>query len=173
MLFRSLVQTLAGVFSVADLSRPADVKQADWAVGFVVRERDGTENRCSWKIDPKAFANPAQALPTELAAALKSAWAEHKFISVELDGNGEVEVKPTGKNAELAVEAHDVLRQRLELATGVFQDEMRLSTGLLTVAVSDQRTVLVMPVRGNRQVQIRVDGNEELRNRLEIGRAHV
>jgi DNA-directed RNA polymerase subunit beta len=163
---QDLVNHLASVFSVADMQRPAEVKQADWVIGFVVRERDGTENRVSWKVDQKAFANPAQALPAELAKALIEAWGHEKFLTVELDSNGEVSVKASGKNAELSVETHDVLRQRLDLQAGVFMPDMRLSTSQLTVAVSDQRTVLIMPVRGHRQVQIRVDGNEELRNRL-------
>ncbi len=163
---QALVAHLSSVFSVADLSRPEAVKQADWTLGFTVRGVDGKDQRAVWKIDPKAFANPTQALPVELAAALQAAWAEHTFLAVEIDANGELLAKPTEKKAELAVEAHEILRHRLDLPSGVFQNEVRISTGLLTVAVSEQRTVLIMPVRGNRQVQVRVDGNEELRNRL-------
>ncbi len=161
-----LASHLAGVFSVADLQRPGDVKQADWQIGFVVRSAKGEEKRVSWKVDNKAFANPAQALPSELATALQAAWKDQSFIAVELDGASELVVRPTESGAEIAVEGSELLRQRLDLPSGVFGLEMRVSTGLLTVAVSDQRTVLIMPVRGNRQVSIRVDGNEELRNRL-------
>ena len=163
---QELVNHLTSVFSVADLTRPDTVKQADWSLGFLVRRMDGTETRVSWKVDPKAFANQAQVLPNELHTALKAAWGDVPAVLVEIDSNGELVVRTTEKGAELAVEAHDVLRQRLDLPSGVFAPEQRLSTGLLTVAVSETRTVLVMPVKGHRQVQIRVDGNEELRNRL-------
>ena len=163
---QELVTHLSSVFSVADMQRPEAVKQTDWSLGFVVRAADGSEQRLSWKVEQKAFANPAQALPTELAAALQAAWKDSGLVSAEIDANGELLVKPLHKGSELAIEAHDVLRQRLDLPSGVFAPEVRLSTGLLTAAVSEQRTVLIMPVRGNRQVQIRVDGNEELRNRL-------
>ncbi len=161
-----LMAHLSGVFSVADLTRPESVKQTDWALGFLVRGADGKEQHVSWKVDQKAFANPQQALPSELAAALQAAWADSPFIGVSLDANGELLIAATEKGGELAVEAHDVLRQRLDLPSGVFQPEIRVSTGLLTVGLSEMRTVLIMPVRGNRQSKIEVAGNEELRNRL-------
>ena len=161
-----LISYLTGVFSVADLSRPETVKQADWTLGFVVRGADGTEKRVSSKIDAKKFANVQQALPSELAAALQAEWADSPFISVTTDTNGELVVKPTEAGAELAVEANDVLRQRLDLPGGVFQPEVRVSTGLLTVGLSEMRSVLIMPVRGNRQSKIELTGNEVLRDRL-------
>ncbi len=163
---QQLVAQLASVFSVADLSRPADtVKQADWALGFVVKGADGSEKRVSWKIDAKAFAQPTQALPGELVAALQAAFGESSPVTVELDG-GEVVVRPVDANAEVAVEAHELLRQRLDMGGMHYAPEQRLSTGVLTAQVSKQRSVLIMPVRGNRQVQVKVEGNEQLRDRL-------
>ena len=75
-------------------------------------------------------------------------------------------VRPRVKGAEIAVDCHEILRQRLDLPGGVFRSEIRFSTGLLTAAVSKQRSVIITPVTGNRQMQIKVDGNEQLRERL-------
>ncbi|MEY3012142.1 MAG: hypothetical protein RIT45_877, partial [Pseudomonadota bacterium] len=161
-----LAAHLAGLFSVADLARPSTIKAADWALDFKVRQADGTEQVATWKIDAKSFANPGAALPNELAAALQSGLEGSDFIVVEQDSTGVVWVRPAAKGAEIAIDGHDMLRERLELPVGVFTSEVRLSTGLMTSTVTDQRTVLVMPVRGNKQVQIRVEGNEELRDRL-------
>jgi len=161
-----LCQHLSGVFSVADLSRPSSIKASDWKLDFLVRDADGSEKKVSWKIDVKAFANPAAALPSELAAALSKSLAKNKFLSVEQDEAGVAWLRPTAKGAEISVSAHELLRQRLELVSGVYTAELRLSTGLLTATVSDNQTVLVMPVRGHKHIQIRVDGNEELRNRM-------
>jgi DNA-directed RNA polymerase subunit beta len=163
---QDLAATLSGVFSIADLSRPEAVKQADWALSFLVRNADGSEHKVSWKIDQKAFAHPTHATPAELAKALQAAWAKEAALSVELENNAEIVIKAKDKGAELSVDAHEILRRRLDLPTGVFQPEVRLSTGLLLAQVSEQRSVLITPVRGSRQVQIRTDGNEELRNRL-------
>ncbi len=159
---------LSSVFSVADLSRPSSIKAADWKIDFTVREADGSEQTATWKIQSKAFANAGAALPSELAEALQSGLDGADFLSVEQDDTGVVWIKPTGKGAEIAVNAHEMLRQRLELVSGVYTGELRLSTGLLTSNVSDSSTVLIMPVRGNKHVQVRVDGNEELRDRLGI-----
>jgi len=156
---------LAGVFSVSDLSRPEAVKQADWTLGFAVRGDDGKDSKVTWKIDPKTFASPGQASPQELAAALNTAWGDTAPVVVEFSAPAEVVVRPRAKGGELAVDAHEILRQRLDLPAG-WRSEVRFSTGLLTAAVSKQRTVLVTPVTGNRQVQIKVDGNEQLRERL-------
>ncbi|MSP91774.1 MAG: DNA-directed RNA polymerase subunit beta [Myxococcales bacterium] len=167
-----LVHHLSGVFSVADLSRPDAVKQADWTLGFLVRTAQGTEQKVTWKIEQKAFANAAVASPADLFKALNAAWgasatgAQAGIVQLELENNCEIVIKPVAVGAEIAVEAHEILRQRLDLPAGVFDAEVRMSTGLLTAQVSEQRTVLIMPVKGNRQVQVRVDGNEELRNRL-------
>jgi DNA-directed RNA polymerase subunit beta len=163
---QDLANHLAGVFSVTDLSRPETVKQADWALGFAVRNSAGVEQRVSWKIDQKAFANVAQALPGELAAALQTAWGEDSPVVVSLENGGELLIKAKEEGAEVAVEANELLRQRLDMPGGVYQAEVRVNTGLLTAVVTKQRTVLITPVRGNRQVQIRVEGNEQLRDRL-------
>ncbi len=161
-----LVRHLRGLFSVADLGRPSSIKQAQWALTFTGRDAEGGEQKAEWRCDPKAFGNASAALPTELATALSKALGKHDFISVEQDSQGIVWIKPTGKGAQVAVSGHELLRERLELASGVYADNLRLSTGLLTANVSDHHTVLVMPVRGHKQVQIRVDGNDELRERL-------
>jgi DNA-directed RNA polymerase subunit beta len=162
----ALAAHLAGLFSVADLSRPSTIKAADWTLDFKVRDPDGVDQVVSWKIDAKAFANPAAVLPNELAAALKAGIGDSELIAVEQDSTGVVWVRPTQKGAEIAVDGHEMLRERLELPVGVLTSEVRLSTGLMTSTVTDQRTVLIMPVRGHKQIQIRVEGNEELRDRL-------
>ena len=163
---QELVDYLRGLFSVADLRRPSSIKQAQWALTFTVRDADGASHEAEWRCDSKAFENPAAALPSELADSLTEGLAGHDFMSVEQDAQGVVWIKPTGKGAEIAVGGHELLRERLELASGLFTDELRLSTGLLTANVSDEQTVLIMPVRGHKQVQIRVDGNDELRERM-------
>ncbi|MFZ4579381.1 MAG: DNA-directed RNA polymerase subunit beta [Myxococcota bacterium] len=161
---QEVANLLSGVFSVTDLVRPETVKQTDWSLGFNVKADDGAEQQVSWKVDSKAFANPAQALPTELVAALQAAWIDGP-VTIELD-NGEIVVKPKVKGSVLAVDAHEILRQRMELPAAGYVPELRIATGILQAVLSEQRTVLVMPVRGNRQIQVRLDGNEELRNRL-------
>ncbi len=163
---QELANHLAGVFSVTDLTRPESVKQADWALGFAVRGAAGTEQRVSWKIEQKAFANAAQALPSELATALQAAWGDEGPLSVSLENGAELVIRAREEGAEISVEAHELLRQRLDMPGGVYQPEVRVNTGLLTSVVTKQRTVLITPVRGNRQVQIRVEGNEQLRDRL-------
>ncbi|MCO4759898.1 MAG: DNA-directed RNA polymerase subunit beta [Myxococcales bacterium] len=162
----TLADHLSSVFSVADLSRPASLKAADWKLDFIVRAPDGTEQTATWKISPKSFAKPGATLPAELAAAMQEGLGGVDFLTVEKDEIGVVWVKPVGKGAVIAVDGHEMLRQRLELISGVFTSELRLSTGMMTSTVSEMSTVLVMPVRGHKHVQIRVDGNEELRDRL-------
>jgi len=155
-----------GLFSVADLKRPASIKQAQWKLTFSVRDADGVEQSVDWQCNNKAFKNASAALPAELAEALQSAIGDADFLTVEKDSGGVVWIKPTANGAEITVSGNELLRERLELTGGVYNDALRLSTGLLTSTVSDMRTVLVMPVRGNKQSQVRVDGNDELRNRL-------
>ena len=161
-----LVTHLRSIFSVADLKRPQSIKQNAWKLTFSVREADGTENTVDWLCNSSDFANPNAALPTELATSLTNAIGDSEFLSVEQDAGGVVWIKPTGKGAEITVDGHELLRERLELISGVLSEELRLSTGLLTANVSDHNTVLIMPVRGGKQSQIRVDGNDELRERM-------
>jgi len=163
---QELAQHLSGVFSVTDLARPEAVKQAEWTLGFSVRGQDGKVQKVAWKIDAKAFATAGQAMPAELAAALNQAWGEASPVTVEVEGGSEVVVRPKTRGSEISVDAHEILRGRLDVAAGVWSPEIRLSTGLLHATVSKQRTVLVTPVKGNRQVQVRVDGNDQLRDRL-------
>ena len=162
---------LTNLFTVADLSRPASVKAADWTIGFVVRSLDGTEKELSWKVDPKQFTNANAVLPGELAEALEKDLAGDDSVEVSVDSAGVVTVKPTDVGAEIAVQSHELLRERLELVTGVFNAELRLSTGLLTATLTDDNRVLIMPVRGHKHVQIRVDGSDDLRERLGLAPA--
>ena len=162
---QQLASHLSGLFSVADLSRPTTIKAVDWKLDFKVRSPDGGEKVATWKIDGKSFVNPSAALPGELAEALRQGLVEFDFVHVELQ-EGVVWVRPVQKGAEIAVDGHDLLRERLELPIGVLTTEVRLSTGLMTATVTEQRTVLIMPVRGHKQISIRVEGNEELRDRL-------
>ena len=157
---------LKGLFSVADLARPDSIKAADWKLTFTVRGRDGTEQILDWRCDQKAFDNPRAVLPDQLGGELQKACDGKDCLEVEIDSAGVLTLKPTAPGAEVSVTGHDMLRQRLELASGVYTRELRLSTGLLTAVVSEDRTVLIMPVRGHKQIQIRVDGNDDLRDRL-------
>ena len=161
-----LANHLSGVFSVSDLARPEAVKQADWTLGFTVRSGDGKDQKVSWKIEAKAFASAAQAMPHELAAALNAAWGDTAPVTVTVENGAEVVIAPKVKGHEISVDAHEILRQRLDVPGGAWLPEIRLSTGLITANVSKQRTVLITPVKGNRQVQIKVDGNDQLRDKL-------
>ena len=161
-----LANHLSGVFSVSDLTRPEAVKQADWTLGFTVRAPGGKDQKVAWKIEAKAFASAAQAMPHELAAALNAAWGENSPVTVTVEGGAEVVIAPKVKGSEISVDAHELLRQRLDVPGGAWLPEIRLSTGLLTATVSKQRTVLITPVKGNRQVQVKVDGNDQLRDKL-------
>ena len=163
---QELANHLSAVFSVTDLTRPEAVKQADWQLGLIVRAADGTEQKLAWRIENKAFANAATAMPGELANALQAAWGDSGLVTIKAENSGELVIKPVAAGAELAADVHELLRQRLDMPAGVFVPEIRVATGLITANVSDQRTVLITPVRGNRQVQIRVDGNDQLRDRL-------
>ncbi len=161
-----LVDHLSGLFTVADLSRPSSIKQADWKLTFTVRTHDGKEQVATWKVDAKSFNNSRAVLPAEFAASLEKAIEGHDFLSLSRDKTGVLWVRGTGKRAEVAVSGHEALTSRLELPAGVFTQEVRLATGLLTANVSDDGNVLIMPVRGHKQIQVRADGNDELRTRL-------
>ena len=163
-----LAEYLTRLFSVADLTRPDSVKQAAWKLEFNVRDADGVVQTCAWQVSAKDFANSAAVTPLELAESLKKALDGVSYVAVDVDPSGIVWIKPATRGAEIAVSGHNLLLERLELSPGLFQSEVRLATGSLVATVTEERTVVIMPVRGHNQVQIQVSGHDELRSRLGI-----